>query len=139
MTTDQFEPKLGGLRAPPAKRESHYLATLLRSASRSGASLTRKGQRPDWGRIAGGAGFGRLLGCRDHPAGLAAGRANRCCGVMRTVGEALAGLCRSAGFSGERGRKAQAAVKSGNAESQKMVTVEAAQGFISRDVTELSL
>lgn len=73
--SEHFEPRLGRVRAPPAKRARRYLAQVLRSAVRAGNGVGRRGAPHFCGRIGRGAGVGRLLGARDRFAGLRARRA----------------------------------------------------------------
>ena len=75
MEPESFEPKLGRIRTSPAKRGRRYLAQVLRSAARAGATFGRNRRSADCGRIGRGAGIGRLLSFRDRFAGLRARRA----------------------------------------------------------------
>lgn len=89
MDTDQFEPKLGRMRAPAAKRGRRYLAQVLRSAARVGNTFGQKGRSPHCGRVGRGAGIGRLLWSRDRLAGLRARRAIVKTRLVRLQGKGL--------------------------------------------------
>ena len=89
VDTDQFEPKLGRMRAPTSKRGRRYLAQILRSAARAGARLGRNGRSSDCSRIGRGAGIGRLLSFGDRFAGLRARRAIIKTRLVRLRGKAL--------------------------------------------------
>ena len=75
MDTEEFEPKLGRIRTPSARRGRRYLAQVLRSAARAGNVAGRQAGTIDCSRIGRGAGIGRLLRSRDRFAGLRARRA----------------------------------------------------------------
>ena len=75
LGTEQFEPKLGRMRAPPAKRAARYLAQILRSAARARIGLGRKRRSTACGRIGRGAGISSLLRSRDRLANHRARRA----------------------------------------------------------------
>ena len=89
MDTDQFEPKLGRMRAATSKRGRRYLAQVIRSAARAGASLSRKGRSVDCHRVGRGAGVGRLLWSRDRFADLRARRAIVKTRLVRLRGKGL--------------------------------------------------
>lgn len=91
MDTEQFEPKLGRMRAPQARRGRRYLVQVLRSAARAGNGVGRQARGTDCGRIGRGAGIGRLLGFGGRFATLRARRAIVKTRLVRLGGKGLAG------------------------------------------------
>jgi type IV secretory pathway VirD2 relaxase len=72
MRDDEFEPRLGRMRATGAKRARRYLHRVIAAA---GSGVKAGGKRFCGSRIGRGAVAGRLLASRSHPAGLRLRRA----------------------------------------------------------------
>ncbi|RHW18184.1 DUF3363 domain-containing protein [Sphingomonas gilva] len=75
MSDDDFEPRLGRMRARGGKRGRSYLGQVVAAAARVGMGRGWRNRRFDGSRIGRGASIGRLLGSRDRHAGLRARRA----------------------------------------------------------------
>jgi type IV secretory pathway VirD2 relaxase len=70
MSDDEFEPRLGRLRARGSSRGRKYLGRVLAAAGRAGATTGIVRRSYDGSRIGRGASMGRLLASRDRHAGL---------------------------------------------------------------------
>lgn len=75
MDEEDFEPRLGRLRAAGSRRGRKYLYAVLAAAARAGGPKRVPRRRFDGSRLARGSAVGRLLGSRDRFAGLRARRA----------------------------------------------------------------
>lgn len=75
MQEDDFEPRLGRMRAPASRRGRKYLYAVLVAAARAGGLKPGKGRRFDGSRIGRGSSVARLLATRDRFAGFRARRA----------------------------------------------------------------
>ena len=71
---DEFEPRLGRIRAGGSKRGRKYLGLVIAAAARAGARTGVRSRRFDGSRIGRGASIGRVLGSGDRHAGLRARR-----------------------------------------------------------------
>ena len=92
MKDEDFELRLGRMRAPDSPRGRKYLHAVLAAAMRAG--LKRRGSRPfDGSRIARGSAVGRLLGSRFGDAGLRARRAIVKARLVRLAGKGLGAAC----------------------------------------------
>ena len=74
MSDDEFEPRLGKIRARGAKRGRKYLGLVLTAVALAGGVKRSGKPRFDGSRIGRGASIGRILGSRDRLAGLRARR-----------------------------------------------------------------
>jgi type IV secretory pathway VirD2 relaxase len=74
MSDDEFEPRLGKIRAHGSKRGQKYLGRVLAAVALAGGIKRIGKSRFDGIRIGRGASIGRILGSRDHLAGLRARR-----------------------------------------------------------------
>ncbi len=75
MSDDEFEPKLGRMRAKGGKRAAKYLGRIVVAARLAGAVTGVRDRRFDGSRIGRGASMGRLLSSRDRLAGFRSRRA----------------------------------------------------------------
>ena len=75
MSDDEFEPKLGRMRAKGSKRAAKYLGRIVVAARLAGTVTGVRNRRFDGSRIGRGASIGRLLSSRDRLAGFRARRA----------------------------------------------------------------
>jgi len=71
---DDFEPRLGRIRATKSGRSARYLQGVLRGVARATGSAKRSGARFDGSRIGRGSGVGRVLHGRDRHAAFRARR-----------------------------------------------------------------
>ncbi|HVM23319.1 MAG TPA: relaxase/mobilization nuclease RlxS [Sphingomicrobium sp.] len=90
MDDEQFEPRLGKMRAGGSKRGRKYLHSVLAAAARAGGLKRGTRRRFDGSRIARGSAVGRLLGTRDRFAGLRGRRAIIKTRLVRLGGKGLA-------------------------------------------------
>jgi type IV secretory pathway VirD2 relaxase len=93
-TEDEFEPRLGRMRATSGRRARTYLGRVLAAANlaRSGAPLPgRAGGRFTGSRIGRGAGVGRLLAARGHRAAFGARRVIVKASIVTLAGRGAAG------------------------------------------------
>jgi hypothetical protein len=74
MSDDEFEPRLGKIRARGSKRGQKYLGRVLAAVALAGGIKLGRKSRFDGSRIGRGASIGRILGSRDRLAGLRARR-----------------------------------------------------------------
>ena len=74
MSDDEFEPRLGKIRAGGSKRGQKYLGRILAAVALAGGIKRIGKSRFDGSRIGRGASIGRILGSRDRLAGLRARR-----------------------------------------------------------------
>jgi type IV secretory pathway VirD2 relaxase len=74
MSDDEFEPRLGKIRARGSKRGQKYLGRVLAAVALAGGIKSSGKSRFDGSRIGRGASIGRILGSRDRLAGLRARR-----------------------------------------------------------------
>ncbi len=74
MSDDEFDPRLGKIRARGAKRGRKYLGRVLTAVALAGGIKRIGKSRFDGSRIGRGASIGRILGSRDRLAGLRARR-----------------------------------------------------------------
>jgi type IV secretory pathway VirD2 relaxase len=75
MSDDDFEPRLGRIRARGGKKSRKYLGRVVASAARAGRQYGTRKAGFDGSRIGRGAGMGRILSSRDRHAGFRARRA----------------------------------------------------------------
>ncbi len=75
MSEDEFEPRLGRIRARGGKKGRRYLGRVAAAAARAGTVTGVRNRRFDGSRIGRGAATARLLWGRDRHAGLRARRA----------------------------------------------------------------
>ena len=75
MSDDDFEPRLGRIRAQGGKKGRKYLGRVVASAARAGTQYGMRKVGFDGSRIGRGAGMGRILSSRDRHAGFRARRA----------------------------------------------------------------
>lgn len=75
MSDDEFEPRLGRIRARGSKRGQKYLNRVLAAVALAGGVKRSGKSRFDGSRIGRGASIGRMLGSRDQLAGFRARRA----------------------------------------------------------------
>ena len=68
MHDDEFEPRLGRMRAKGSKRAQKYLSMVVAAARRSGASGGARNRRFDGSRIGRGASLARVLASGDRHA-----------------------------------------------------------------------
>ncbi|HVL40006.1 MAG TPA: relaxase/mobilization nuclease RlxS, partial [Fimbriimonadaceae bacterium] len=87
MQEEDFEPRLGRIRAPGSPRGRRYLHAVLAAAARAGALQRGKGRRFDGSRIGRGSSVGRILASRDRFAGLRSRRAIVKTRLMRLGGK----------------------------------------------------
>jgi type IV secretory pathway VirD2 relaxase len=91
MSQDEFEPRLGRMRAKGSKRGSKYLGQVIAAAARVGARTGVRNRRFDGSRIGRGASIGRVLGSRDRLGAFRARRAVVKTRLVRLGGKGLAG------------------------------------------------
>ncbi len=87
MSEDEFEPRLGRMRAKGAKRK--YLGLVVAAARRAGVRTGIRYRRFDGSRIGRGAGIGRVLGSRDRYAHFRARRAIVKTRLVKLAGKGL--------------------------------------------------
>ena len=75
MAEDEFEPRLGRIRARGGKKGRRYLGKIVAASARAGTITGVRDRRFDGSRIGRGAATARLLSGRDRHAGLRARRA----------------------------------------------------------------
>jgi len=75
MAEDEFEPRLGRIRARGGKKGRRYLGKIVAASARAGTITGLRNRRFDGSRIGRGAATARLLSGRDRHAGLRARRA----------------------------------------------------------------
>ncbi|HYE28311.1 MAG TPA: relaxase/mobilization nuclease RlxS [Allosphingosinicella sp.] len=90
MESEEFEPRLGRIRAPASRRGRRYLYAVLVAAARAGGLKRGKGRRFDGSRIGRGSSVARLLASRDRFAGLRARRAIVKTRLVRLAGKGFA-------------------------------------------------
>lgn len=88
MHDDDFEPRLGRMRASASPRGRKYLHAVLAAAMRAGFK-GRSGRRFEGSRLGRGTAAARLLGARDRHAGLRARRAIVKTRLVRLAGKGL--------------------------------------------------
>lgn len=87
---DDFEPRLGRMRAGGSRRDRKYLYAAIAATARAGGVRRRSPRRFDGSRIARGTAIARLLATRDGPRGLRARRAVVKTRLVRLAGKGLA-------------------------------------------------
>lgn len=90
MQQDDFEPRLGRMRASGSRRGRKYLYAVLVAAARAGRPKRGERRRFDGSRIGRGSSVARLLASRDRFAGLRARRAIVKTRLVRLGGKGLA-------------------------------------------------
>lgn len=90
MQDDDFEPRLGRMRAPASRRGRKYLYAVLVAAAGAGGLKRGKSRRFDGSRIGRGSSVARLLASRDRFAGLRARRAIVKTRLVRLAGKGFA-------------------------------------------------
>jgi type IV secretory pathway VirD2 relaxase len=90
---DDFEPRLGRMRAKGNKKARKYLSRVLAAANlaRGGAGVAGRRSRFDGSRIGRGSGVGRVLGSRDRYAAFRARRVIIKASTIKLAGKGLAG------------------------------------------------
>jgi type IV secretory pathway VirD2 relaxase len=90
---DDFEPRLGRMRAKGNKKARKYLSRVLAAANlaRGGTSSDGRRSRFDGSRIGRGSGVGRVLGSRDRYAAFRARRVIIKSRIVKLAGKGLAG------------------------------------------------
>lgn len=91
MDDEQFEPRLGRMRAAGSRRGRKYLSAVLAATARAGGFRPGSRRRFAGGRIGRGGVAARALAIRDRYAGLRARRAIVKTRLVRLGGKALAG------------------------------------------------
>jgi type IV secretory pathway VirD2 relaxase len=87
MSNDEFEPRLGKIRARGSKRGQKYLGRVLAAVALAGGIKRSGKSRFDGSRIGRGASIGRILGSRDRLAGLRARRGVIKARIIKLVGK----------------------------------------------------
>ncbi|MBX9898024.1 MAG: relaxase/mobilization nuclease and DUF3363 domain-containing protein [Qipengyuania sp.] len=89
---DDFEPRLGRMRAKGSKKRKKFLHRVLAAANlaRGGAALRARHSRFDGSRIGRGSGVGRVLGSRDRYAALRARRVIIKSRIVKLAGKGFA-------------------------------------------------
>src|SRR4051812_4217516 len=90
MDEEQFEPRLGTMRASPSRRGRKYLYAVLVACARAGGPKRSGVRRLDGSRIARGSATARLLASRDRYAGFRARRAIVKTRLVRLGGKGIA-------------------------------------------------
>ena len=90
---NEFEPRLGRIRSPSAKRARTYLGRVLAAANLARSGRAMRGSRKGFSgsRIGRGAGIGRMLVSRDGTAAYARRRVIIKASIVKLVGKGLAG------------------------------------------------
>lgn len=92
FSDDEFEPRLGRMRAKGSKQGRKFLSKVLAAANlaRGGTAAPGRRSRFDGSRIGRGSGVGRVLGSRDHYAAFRARRVIIKSRIVKLAGKGLA-------------------------------------------------
>lgn len=91
MSEDEFEPRLGKMRATGSKRAKKYLSQVVAAAKRAGGSKRGSGAQFSGRRIGRGASVGRVLGSRDRHAGFRQRRSVVKARLVKLAGKGMGG------------------------------------------------